>query len=306
MYPNVEKPSYGAFVMQQSEELKRQGHHVEVIQTLGYRSRLNYLKTLFDVFLKTWNGDYDIVHAHTGLSGFTALFRWRTPLVITLHGSEVLVIKLQLLITKFACRFADAIIAVSSKIASIIPGEIIPCGVDLEIFKPHNLVEARQRLGLPMNNRLVLFPFDPKRTVKRYDIAKAVIDKLRLKRFDVELLVVSGVKNDDMPWYYNAADAMILCSDSEGSPTSVKEALACNTPVVSIDVGDVREIMEGIEGVRICDRSVEALAAGLEQVFLQAENCKFDGRTSMQRYDQSLTVKSIIKVYESVLRKRNL
>ena len=78
----------------------------------------------------------------------------------------------------------------------------------------------------------------------------------------VELLTVSKVPNTEMPWYYSAADAMILCSDSEGSPTAVKEALACNLPVVSVDVGDVAEIVEGIDGVRICEQTAGSLADG--------------------------------------------
>lgn len=84
--------------------------------------------------------------------------------------------------------------------------------------------------------------------MKRYDLATAAVDRLALKANDVELLVVAGVKNALMPWYYSAADAMLLCSDSEGSPTFVKEAFACNLPVVSTDVGDVSEIMRGIKG----------------------------------------------------------
>lgn len=288
--------------MHQVKQLKQLGHRVDVLHFPGYRSKWNYLKAALGVIRRTWSVSYDVVHAHYGLSGLPALFRWRTPLVITLHGSDALVGKIQPAISRFVCRFANAVIIVSKKMASVVPGEVIPCGVDLEMFKPHNRAEARAKLGLSMNRRLILFPFDPHKRVKRHDLAKAVVDRLALLGYDIRLLVVSGVKNDEMPWYYSAADAMILCSDSEGSPTSVKEALACNLPVVSTDVGDLREIMNGIPGTKICEQSVEALAEGLDQMVCQRSNVVFDGRSAMRRYDQRRTAESIVAVYERVCR----
>ena len=87
----------------------------------------------------------------------------------------------------------------------------------------------------------------------RLNYLKCALEVLRkTSRTDVELVTIFSVENRDMPWYYGAADAMILCSDSEGSPTSVKEALACNLPAGATEVVDVREIMWGIQGTRIC------------------------------------------------------
>jgi teichuronic acid biosynthesis glycosyltransferase TuaC len=107
-----------------------------------------------------------------------------------------------------------------------------------------------------------------------------------------------------MPWYYSAADVMLLCSESEGSPTSVKEALACNLPVVSTDVGDVREIMDGIDGCEICAANVECLAQGLKRVLSRRIDKPFESRLSMRRYDQSQVVAAIVKVYERVIHDR--
>ena len=304
MYPTRDHPASGTFVMHQAEQLKRLGHEVDIFHILGYRSKFNYLKAMFQIFVRTLIKNYDIAHAHYGLSGFSALFRWRTPLVITLHGSDALVGKIQPFISKFACRFADAVIAVSKKIASVIPGEVIPCGVDLSVFKPYGRSSAREKLGLPMNKHLILFPFDPLKRMKRYDLAKEVIEELCVSGHDVELLVVSNVKNEEMPFYYSAADAMILCSDSEGSPTSVKEALACNVPVVSTNVGDIEEIMDGIPGTRICDQNIRNLASCLEEILNKKSN-DFEARPYMQRYSQVRLVKSIIKVYEKIFREKD-
>ena len=104
-----------------------------------------------------------------------------------------------------------------------------------------------------------------------------------------------------MPWYYSAADSMLLCSDREGSPTSVKEALACNLPVVATDVGDVRELFSGVAGTRICPQDVGTIARNLREVFDWSRSTEFRGREAMAKYDQALTVEKIVGVYADVL-----
>jgi teichuronic acid biosynthesis glycosyltransferase TuaC len=268
MYPDHANPASGTFVWQQAEHLRKAGHQVDVLHIASARSRLKYLTSLFDVFARTRGGLYDVVHAHYGLSGFPALFRYKTPLVITLHGSDALVGQVQPLISRTVCAFADAVIVVSKGISARIAGEIIPCGVDMEVFRPHDRKAARLRLGLPQQGKLVLFPFDPQRKIKRYQLAQAAAAALRDP--EVQILTVCGKPNEDMPWYYSAADAMILCSESEGSPTSVKEALACDIPVISTDVGDVREIMDGIDGCEICRGDADSLAQALRRPHVHA------------------------------------
>lgn len=305
MYPTEDRPAWGIFVMQQVKQLRRLGHNVDVMNIYGYRSKLNYIKAVFEVFQKTVRNRYDIVHAHYGYSGFPALFRWRTPLVVTLHGSDALFGIFRPFISKCVSRLADAVIVVSKQIASVIPGDVIPCGVDLEIFKPRNQAEARAYLGLPEKRRIILFPFDPSRKIKRYDLARAAIDWLASNGHDIELLVVNGVKNDLMPFYYNAADAMILCSDSEGSPTTVKEALACNIPVICTNVGDMDELARKIPGIYICNKDEEALARKIDYVLCNENNVNFDGYSAMRPYEQGHLAMSIISVYERVLKKGN-
>ena len=148
----------------------------------------------------------------------------------------------------------------------------------------------------------MLFPFDPARKIKRYALAEAAVK--RLINPDVQLLTVSNTPNAEMPWYYSAADVMILSSQSEGSPTSVKEALACNVPVVATDVGDVREIMDGIDGCEICEDNVESMAHALERRLVPPLNAPFVARPYMMRYDQTQIVASIVKLYERTIRDR--
>jgi teichuronic acid biosynthesis glycosyltransferase TuaC len=300
MYPSPERPGYGAFVYQQVEQLRQFGHAVDLVNILGFQSKINYLKAGLEVFQRTSGVAYDIVHSHYGYSAFPALFRLQARLVITLHGSDVLGNKFEKLCTWGVTRFADAVIVVSEEMKRRIPGIVIPCGIDLNVFKPYNRDEARARLRWPKDGYRILFPFDPKRAVKRYDLAKAAVEQLVREGVNAELVPVFNVANREMPWCYSAADAMLLCSDREGSPTSVKEALACNLPVVATDVGDICEIFNGIIGTRICAHDVGAIARSLGQV-LNTPRAEFQGRVAMARYDQTLTVEKILAVYNEVL-----
>jgi glycosyltransferase involved in cell wall biosynthesis len=304
MYPRDGNEGFGAFVMHQVEELRAQGHDVEVLDFPGYRSKLEYVKAAVRVFTRTRRERYSVVHAHYGLTGLAAMFRHSVPLVITVHGSDALVGWWQPLITRLVCKIADATIVVSPAINRKIPGQIIPCGVDLSLFNPRPKVAARRRLGLAPGRKYILFPFDPARAVKRFDIADAAVSRLAASGLDIELLTVSKVHFTEMPWYYSAADAMILCSDSEGSPTSVKEALACNLPVVSTEIGDVREIMQGIEGVEIVRQDANDLAAAIERVLRFSGKCEFDTRKSMERYGQRKTVNAVVQVYQRLIEQR--
>jgi glycosyltransferase involved in cell wall biosynthesis len=184
-----------------------------------------------------------------------------------------------------------------------IPGIVIPCGVDLSVFKPYDRDEARTRLRWPKDRHVVLFPFDPARPEKRYDLARAAVEELVQERVEAELVTVFNVANGEMPWYYSAADVMLLCSDQEGSPTSVKEALACNLPVVATDVGDVSALLSGVAGTRICPQEVGAIARNLREVLDRSRRREFRGRAAMARYDQALTVGKIVGVYTEVLSK---
>src|SRR2546425_4761646 len=303
MYPTPQRPDYGAFVWQQAEQLRRFGHTVDVVNILGFRSKLNYLKGAVDVLRKTRSTPYDIVHAHYGFTALPAWFRFHAPLVLTLHGSDLLGGHFERLCSWVIWRFADAVIVVSEEMRQRVPGIVIPCGVDLNQFRPYNRDEARARLGWPLDKYLILFPFDPRRRVKRYDLAKAAVERLTEEGIRAELVTVVGVENREMPWHYSAADAMILCSDWEGSPTSVKEALACNLPVVATNVGDIGEIMSGIAGTRICTQEISEIARSLREVLGVSRRGGFDGRTAMTRYDETRTVERIVGLYRDAVRR---
>ncbi len=301
MYPHPGNVGSGVFVMHQVEQIRALGHQVDVLHFPGYRSRLEYMKAAVEVSRRTRRERYDVVHAHYGVTGLATLFRNGIPLVVTLHGSDALVGWHEPLISRIVCRLADATIVASRKIADRIPGDVIPCGVDLAVFEPKPKAEARHILKLKSERKYILFPFNPGRGVKRFDLASGAVAKLALEGVDIELLTVSKIPNREMPWYYSAADAMILSSDSEGSSTAVKEALACNLPVVSTNVGDVTEITQGIAGVQLAEQTAASLARAIKRVLCPPAGFVFNGRTAMERYSQPKTVEAILRVYRRVI-----
>ncbi|MFQ5921929.1 MAG: glycosyltransferase, partial [Anaerolineales bacterium] len=261
---------------------------------------------------------FDLIHAQFGQSGLLAM-PTRKPLIVTFHGSDLqgflspngnysYFSRYLLRISQFVAKRADQAIIVSDHLRDYLPPEIspeiIPCGVDLELFRPIPQTEARKRLSLPLDKSLVLFAADPKRTVKRFQLAEKSVQLVK-SRLDVELIVISGIPHDEVPLYMNACDALILTSHHEGSPTVVKEALACNLPIVSVDVGDVRERIVGIEGCLLCyDDSPEAIADRIAHV-LEAST-RVPGREAVADLDERINAQKIISVYRQVLRNRQI
>ena len=101
----------------------------------------------------------------------------------------------------------------------------------------------------------------------------------------------------------NACHVLLLTSFSEGSPNVVKEAMACNLPVVSVPVGDVADLLAGVDGCAVRPRDAEALS----EAIIEAVNRKqrTNGRTALERkgLDQESVAKRIINLYEELLTK---
>ena len=304
MYPHAKNPASGVFVATQVEGLRQRGHHVDIVHIYGYRSKWNYVKGAIEVLQRTWRGRYDVVHAHYGLSAFFAIIRWRTPLVVTLHGSDALVGTVQPLLSRIACRFANGVIAVSSQIQRAFGGTIIPCGIDLRRFRAGSREESRRALGLRLEDCLVLFPFDPGRPVKRHPLAVRAVEIARRSIPGIRLWVVHGVPHERMPLYFRSANALILCSSSEGSPTVVKEALACGLPVVACDVGDVRDQLHGVRTSKIVDPTEVALANAICEVVADRPPMPDEMSRWAARFDEAALLDELVEVLAASARAR--
>ncbi len=231
-----------------------------------------------------------VVHVHYGtITALLGVLCSPVPVVVTFHGSDLnrtpgdglLRDFIGRLFSQLAALGASGIICVSEGLRDRLwwrrdRAQVIPMGVDLERCVPVPHHEARQQLGWPDRPWRILFNHRDA-PVKRLDIARQVEARLQADGVDARLEVLRGeVSSERMPLVLSAADALLLCSDQEGSPTMVKEAMACGLPVVTNDVGDVRMRLAGVMPGAIVDREPARMAQALREVLL-------DGRRSNGR-----------------------
>jgi glycosyltransferase involved in cell wall biosynthesis len=313
-WPSEAFPSRVPFLVRQVELLRQRGIEVDIFHFTGNKNPLNYLLAVFRVRKYLKNNNVDFVHAQWGQSAVPVFFAPH-PLVITFRGSDLHGIvnpdgsyacKSYLLqgISRMVARKAKKVILVGEAMKNLLPTsvldkvEVIPSGINLNLFRPMQAMECRRKLGLVPNRKIVLFGANPERPEKRYYLAEQAVQRLRQKQ-DVDLMALKNVKPADVPYYINAADVVVLTSTHEGSPNIVKEALACDRPVVSVDVGDVKERIAGLQGCYVTDDNPEAIAAGLLMA-LSVERPR-DLRSSVLNLDENLITDRIIQVYRKVL-----
>ena len=316
MWPRPDRPAFGSFVQSQMDAIRSLGvdTHVHVIP--GDHGAAAYATHVPLVRAAVRRMRPDVVHAHYGLSGWTA--RWQpAPLVVSFCGDDLLGApgadggltnksRVAIRMSLQAARRADAIVCKSRNLVAALEREmdrhravVIPNGVDIARFHPGGRAEARQRLGLPPRTRLILFPHDPAQALqKRFGLAEAAVHELQKTRPEATLLHVSGVPPLEMPDYYRAADCLLLTSRTEGSPNVVKEALASGLPVVTVDVGDVRFWLERVEGSEIAAAEPVELAAAIARVL--DRDTAVNPEPVLRDLDRATQAQRLLGVYELV------
>lgn len=284
----------------QGESLRKMGHEVDFLVIRG-KGLSGYLGNIPRIRKKIKRGGYDIIHAHYSLTAFAVSLAGKHRMIVSLAGSDVMGASLLLPVTRFFCRFRwkKVIVKTEEMKSRLHCGDIsvIPNGVDTGLFIPSFRGEAREQLGLA-DGKIVLFAADPARREKNYPLAQEAV-KL-LARDDVTLLPVYGVPHDVMPSYYNAADVLLLTSLWEGSVNSVKEAMACNLPVVSTDVGDVRINTSGLNGYFITGPDPALIAARLREALDLRVPVKARERIHELQLDSASAARKLIEIYNSV------
>lgn len=262
------------------------------------RSPVDYLRHYPSV-LRHSLGDYDLVHANYGLTAPAAVAQPSLPVVVSLWGTDLM--GRYGPVSSVCTRFADAVVVMSPEMADRLrcDAHVIPHGVDLDRFAPAPAAEAREELGWDPDVRHVLFPYPPERGVKDYPRAESVVELAR-ERIDesVELHAVTGVPHQRMPTYMNAADALLVTSRREGSPNAVKEAMACDLPVVTTDVGDVRARLADVSPSFV-ETSDEDLADALVEVLVARE--RSNGREAAREVSVQRSNERLRDVYRSVV-----
>jgi len=265
----------------------------------------NYIKSIFKLrrFLK--NNEFDLVHAHYSFSGFIAALAFKKPVICSLMGSDIFQLgKLHLFITRFFSIFLwkATIVKTKQMHSKIHPSLIIPNGLNLTNFRQILKQESFNQVGFSEHKKHILFVAqDPDSKVKNMKLASQAIQQVG--EVDIELQIISGKSFEELPYYYCAADLLILTSLSEGSPNVIKEAMACNCPIVSTDVGDVKEIIGNTDGCYICTSDPKDVA---EKIELALEFARTKGRTNGRQriielgLDSETIARRIVEVYKSV------
>lgn len=305
-YPTPQTPGDSPCIARQREALERLGYEVDVLFINSQRSRLNYLKAVWQVFWKTQiRRQYDVVHAHYGYyCGLAACAQFSTPTIVTFRGSDVL-FKPERGVSRLAARLARRSIVMSDEMKRILgddAAQIIPYGIDLDLFQSGSRAAARRQLDLPEEAPLVLFPYDPTRSVKRFELVEQSVEILSKEFPDTQVIAICDKPYERIPVYMNACDVMVLTSISEGAPVAVREALACNLPVVSVDVGDVAEVIGETAGCAIVNRDPQDIADHVARIL--RSGVRSNGRRTAMGMSISKYARDLANIYDSLGKNR--
>jgi glycosyltransferase involved in cell wall biosynthesis len=247
MWPSAERPELGSFVRDQLEALRSLEDPELNLECFAFAPG-GYAAAARDLRREYGKQRFDVVHAHFGLTAWPSLVVPADVHGLTLHGTD-LRHRRSRLITHAALPFIDLVGAASPDLASRVPGypkravEVLPCGVATDRFRPIDRRQARAELGLQADGRYLLFPADPARAGKRFDRAEAIG-----ARCGAKLLTLGSVDPQQVPLWINAANAVVVPSESEGFGLAVLEALACEVPVVCAPTGVHDAATRGIDG----------------------------------------------------------
>ena len=296
------------FIQSQAESLRKLGHTIDYYPIKGkgiggYISNIPQLKH----YIK--KGNYDLIHAHYSLCIMVAILCFvKVPKVGSFMGNDILgeynskgkflikslpIMLLSILVQPFLnyaiCKSKDM-----SKLIYFVPYQIIPNGIDLETFRP--LV-----LKLDTNKKRILFLGDIYDINKNYKLLNEAIKYI--KHYNIEIIAPYPLPQNQIVELFSEVDVFVLCSIVEGSPNVIKEAMACNCPIVATNVGDVSWLLGNLEGHYICKNDPIDLASKIEQAFEFGQRTEGRRRIIELKLDSESIAKRIEKVYEIIQRR---
>jgi glycosyltransferase involved in cell wall biosynthesis len=250
MFPTDRNPFFGIFIKEQIEALKKDFLFKEEVYLINglHKSKFEYLKSIFKIPYLIIKTKPDIVHIHYGISGlFLLFFKPKIPIYLTLHGCDFQEHgnnRLQVWISKLVAKRVSQIFVQNQEMKDlgyrINPNvEILTCGVDTVFFNPFYSNPVQ------FSNKVIIFPSDPERVEKNFPLFMKVIQKLQIEN-SITIKCIDKMNREEIRDLLSSADCLLMTSISEGSPQVVKEALSCGLPVVSVPVGNVAEMIEGV------------------------------------------------------------
>ncbi len=268
MYPYKSYAYFGIHVKEQIDSIRNEYGITDTVLFINGRvSKWNYMLSIIKANYLVYKSKADVIHIHFGLSGLFLFFNpfLKVPVVISLHGSDIYTPdKLVKSLVKKIISKCTRTIVMNNEMSEIAKPfakslEVIPCGINLDFFTPS---------GKTANQNLVLgFASNPERAAKNYALFLTVVKQLEMQGHVVETVIFHNLSRAEVVKKLNYIDILLLTSFYEGSPQIIKEALACNTSVVSVPVADVPYLLTGVDNCRIVkDYEPEHLLQGILEV----------------------------------------
>ena len=313
-YPDATNPAAEPFVKSQIDSVHRPGVQVDVLNVRGPQSKWNYLRAIKIVHHKLGSRIYDVVHGHYVYSGWIAALQNKVPSIVSFMGSDLNGAhsesgtltshgKIDIALCRCLQHYVDGIVVKSQGMMDLLVAKdkaiVLPNGVDFETFKDVPILEARKALDLSPEKIFSLFAGNYRVQQKGFFIAEEAVRILNKRYKRYQILLASGLPHEQVALYMNAANLLVLPSMKEGSPNVVKEALACNLPVVATDVGDVKELIGNIPGCKVVERTPEAFACAIKEVASRKE--LFEGRKAVEHLRIGRVAEQLIDFYSVVI-----
>lgn len=303
-----------SFVRSQFDSLKAEGLDMVLFPIKGKGWR-GYLKAVFALRRLVKRERPDIIHAHYSVCGHVAVLAClglchKPKIVVSILGSFPTRSRKWKLVRYCIKHIWNATIVKSQRTANQlgVPVHIIPNGVNLDVFHPMEHTEARKVVGFEEEIKYIIWCSNPyNRPEKNWPLAEAAVKQLQItnNKLQITLVPVFNKTPDEVCTYMNAADCLLLTSDSEGSPNVIKEAMACNCPIVTTDVGDVKERLHNLDGCFVAPNGdlsfvIGELAKDLEKTLAFGKRTEGRKRIIEDKLEINQIAKRIIEVYEQV------
>lgn len=284
-----------SYVYEQAESLIDLEYDTYIIEGNGL---IGYLKNYPAMIKKIKSYKPDLIHAHYGLSGLLANLQRKVHVITTFHGSDINVPFIRIF-SYIASKMSIENIFVHEdqprKIFYKKDIHLIPCGVDRNFFYPLDKYKSRKILGLEIDKNYALFTGAFTNNVKNYSLAKEAIAQ---SKYNIELLELKGYTREEVKLLMNAVDFLLMTSLTEGSPMVIKEAMCCNCPIVSVDVGDVKNVVSDTEGCCVTSYDADEISKSIDMV-LELDS-KTTGREKMEKYSLEKIASKVFKIYKNI------
>lgn len=296
------KNRFAPFIVEQAEALKHVGCEVDYFGVVG-KGIKGYFNAFGELRKKIKSFKPDIIHAHYGLSGLLANLQRSVLVVTTYHGSDINLPNV-LRLSKIAMKLSAWNIFVSQRNIDIARPKknfiLLPCGVNLPNNVEEDICAVKKKLNWNPNKKYILFAGAFDNGVKNAKLAQDSVSLIK----NAELIELKGYTREQVTALFYAVDAFLMTSFTEGSPQVVKEAMACGCPIVSVDVGDVAERIEGLEGCYVAERNTQDIANKLQQALSLNSRTKGRERIIELGLTNDLVAMKLVEIYKEILNRK--